>query len=251
MLLFHTENIPHYGLERTFEFAKKAGYAGIELCVTKMLDTQNPKYLKMLEKRYDIKIKAFSILEKYEETHIKAFQETVREFPGTKINLNSPQVLSSEYKKWMNNIAERLAKKYGLILCHKNTPIKTVFGFLPQRPDNSVTGLKKQGLVCLDLTALAVANEEIMRAIKILGNSLKHVYLSNLFQNRKYSLPQKGILPVESFLTKLAKKNWQGDFTLRVSAKQLFEGDEEKMIEQMIECRKFYEEYFENIIKKN
>jgi len=90
-----------------------------------------------------------------------------------------------------------------------------------------------------------------MRAIKILGNSLKHVYLSNLFQNRKYSLPQKGILPVESFLTKLAKKNWQGDFTLRVSAKQLFEGNEEKMIEQMIECRKFYEEYFENIIKKN
>ncbi|MCK5461204.1 sugar phosphate isomerase/epimerase [Candidatus Gracilibacteria bacterium] len=244
MLLFHSSNLPHYGLERVFEFTKSAGYDGIEIGVSLNFDTQNPKYLKKLSDRYDLPIKAFSLSEKHEESLTQAFQKTVREFPETIITLNPPQVLSFEYKKWLNKIVPKLAQKYDLIFCRKNVPSKSVMGFLPARSDNSIYVLKEKGYVALDLTALASSNEDIMHSIRVLGNHLKHVYLSNVARNELYSLPQSGILPIESFLTKLAQKKYRGTFSVKVSPKQLLEGEEDKVVEKMIEVRKFYEKYF-------
>ena len=71
MLLFHTDNLPHHGLERVFEFAKKAGFDGVEVGINGNLDTHNPEYLKTLEKRFKIPIKAFSLSIRDEEKLMK------------------------------------------------------------------------------------------------------------------------------------------------------------------------------------
>lgn len=244
MLLFHTDNLPHYGLERIFEFASKAKFDGIEIGINNVFDTQNPEYLKSLEHKYSLPIKAFSLSEKYEEVLTKAFQLTVREFPQVTLNLNSPQVLSFGYRKWLSSIVPKLAAKYDLNVCRKNAPFKTMMGILPQRSENSLMSLSATGSVCLDLTALAISNEEIMRSVQSLRGSLKQVYLSNVEKNAPYSLPQRGILPIESFLTKLSRDGFKGNFTLRVQAKHLFEGEDEKVLSKMIESRDFYQKYF-------
>ena len=93
MFLVHTDNLPHYGLDRVFEFAKEAGFDGLEVGIKALYDTQNPTYLKELEKRHKIKVKAFSLSERDEEKLMEAFQHTVREFPGATINVNPSQVL--------------------------------------------------------------------------------------------------------------------------------------------------------------
>jgi len=244
MLLFHTDNLPHYGLERTFEFAKKAGYDGIEIGVGRSYDTQNPAYIKQLSARYALPVKAFSITSKCEEDLAKVFQHTVREFEGSTMNLVPAQMLSFKYKKWMEEIVPKLAQKYNLTACRRNVPAETMMGFLPSRSDNSVAALRQTGLVCLDLTALAMSNDDIMRSLEEAGTALRHVYISNVHKKMPYSAPMHGVLPLESFLTKLARADFKGDFTLFVKAQELHEGDDEKVIAKMIEAREFIEKYF-------
>ena len=244
MLLFHTDNLPHYGLERIFEFAKAAGYDGLEIGVGPNFDTQNPAYIKKLSERYDLPVKAFSIKAKQEEALCTVYQHTVREFEGVTMNLVPAQSLSFQYKKWMEELVPKLAQKYNLMACRRNVPMETMLGFLPNRTDNSVASLRQQGNVCLDLTALALSNDDIMKAIEEAGNALKHVYISNVFKKKPYCVPVHGVLPLESFLTKLARKSYNGHFTVYVQAQELFEGDDEQIVAKMIESREFIEQYF-------
>ena len=137
-----------------------------------------------------------------------------------------------------------LAKKYDLLFCRRNTPFKFYMGLFPQRSENSLFALREMGYVCLDVSALWMSKEEIMKSVKFLGNRLKHVYLSNVHNNSPYAPPRKGILPLESFLTKLAQVKFEGDFTIRIKPQKLREGDDEKMLEILIESRKFHEKYF-------
>jgi len=244
MLLFHTDNLPHYGLERIFRFAKEAGFDGLEIGVGRNFDTQSPAYIKELSARYDFPVKAFSITRNQEEDLSTVFQHTVREFEGSTMNLVPAAMLSFKYKKWMEEIVPKLARKYNLTACRRNVPMETMLGFLPNRSDNSVAALRQAGLICLDLTALAKSNEDIMKALQEAGTSLKHVYLSNVYQNAPYSSPVHGVLPLESFLTKLARSDYHGNFTLYVSAKELKEGNDEMVLAKMVEAREFFEKYF-------
>ncbi|MCF7812010.1 sugar phosphate isomerase/epimerase [Candidatus Gracilibacteria bacterium] len=247
MLLLHSQSFPHYGLERFFEFARKAGFDGVEIGVNENFDTQNAAYLKKLEKRYEMPIKAFSLPHKQEEDLIEGFQEVVKEFPKVHLNLNSPQSFAFKYKRWMENIAPKLCKKYDLKLNRRNAPFQLMFGMIPQRTENSLFSLRQKGFVCLDLSALWASKEEIMRSINFLGDKMRFVYLSNVHRNTPYSTLSNGILPLESFLTKLAKNRYQGNFTLKLSSKALHEGEDEKVLETLIDSRKFFEEYFKNV----
>lgn len=189
-------------------------------------------------------IKAFS-LGKNAEKLIKPFQDLVREFEDVTVNLTSPEVFSFKYKDWITNIMPKVARKYRLKFCRTNTPFKLFLGFLPSRTENSMYSLREAGNVSLDLSALWDSQEDAMKMISFLGKKLKHVYLSNVYKNIKYYLPQKGILPLESFLTRLEQNDFDGDFTLKVSAKNLPVGDnEEKMVETLVETREFFEQYF-------
>ncbi|MCF7917978.1 sugar phosphate isomerase/epimerase [Candidatus Gracilibacteria bacterium] len=247
MIFLHSQSFPHYGLERFFEFAQKAGFDGVEITVNENYDTQNAEYLKKLEKRYNIPIKAFSLPHKKEENFVDAFQDVVKEFPKAHLNLASPQSFSFKYKRWMDGIVPKLCKKYDLKLNRRNAPFQLMFGMIPERTDNSLFSLREKGYVCLDLSALWASKEEIMRSIGFLGDKLRFVYLSNVNRNTPYSPLPTGVLPLESFLTKLAKNRYQGHFTLKVSPQELHEGDDTKLLETLIESRKFYEEYFVNI----
>ncbi len=244
MLLFHTDNLPHHGLERIFDFAAQTGYDGIEIGVGVNYDTHDPEYLKSLEKRYKIPIKAFSMNIKKEEVLIKKYQNTVKEFHEVTMNLHPPQNLSFKYKKWLKEIAPKLAKKYGLRLCYRNVPFESLMGVFPKRSDNTMSTLKSKGFVCTDLTALAKSNEDIMKSIEVLGGHLKHVYLSNVYRNSSYSMPDRGVLPLESYLTKLAKIDYRGHFTLYVKGRDLQEGKDEVTLEKMKQAREFFDKYY-------
>ena len=52
----------------------------LKLGINTNVDTHNPDYLNTLEERYNLPIKAFSLNEKKDESLIKVYQATVREF---------------------------------------------------------------------------------------------------------------------------------------------------------------------------
>jgi sugar phosphate isomerase/epimerase len=227
-------------------FAQKSGFDGIELAINQNFDTQNPAYLKTLEKRYKMPIKAFSIGRKQEENLFEIFQSVVKEFPETTINLYSSEILSFKYKNWLEKIVPRLAKKYHLQFNRKNAPFKLVMGILPSRSENSLYALREAGKVCLDLSALWSSREEIMRTIDFLGEKLRHVYLSNVYHNISYFPPQQGVLPLESFLTKLQQNKFPGSFTIKISPKNLREGDDTKVESILTDAQEFWAKYFKS-----
>lgn len=244
MLLLASQSFPHYGLERFFEFAKKAEFDGVEITVNQNYDTQDPVYLKKLSEEYNMPIRAFSLPLKNPDKYLKSFQDVVKHFPDTYLNLESPELFSYKYKHWVKNILPKLCKKYDLHFNRQNSEFKLLLGIIPTRVENSLYALKEAGHVSLDLSALWSSKEDVMRAIKFLGNRLRHVYLSNVHNGKGYAPLQKGMLPVESFLSKLAKNKYQYDFTLKIAPNQLKEGDEEAMMEILEDSLKVYKKYF-------
>lgn len=250
MFLFHTENLPHYGLDRVFDLASKAGFDGIELTVSSCFDTQTVAYIKELEKRYKIKVKAFSLAQGQEEALFKAFQYTAREFSKSHLNLAPPKAFGSRYKQWMEEIVPRMAHKYNLVPCRKNVISSNRIGIIPSRQNSSLSELRDAGNVCLDISAMAVSNQEILRSIPYFEDSLKHIYLSNFYKEQPYSMPDQGILPLETFLSKLAENKFKGWITLKVDPVQIGEGDDEKVLDNMKRAIKFYKTYFEKVKNK-
>jgi len=246
MILLTSQSFPHYGLERFFKFAKETGYDGVEIMINQNFDTQSPEYLKELEARYQMPIKAFSLTNKNPERYLEAFQKTTREFEGATLNLESAEVFSFGYKTWLQNTLPRFARKYKLKLNRANSKSKALFGIIPSKTDNSLFALKKTGKVALDFSALWASQEEPMRAIAFLKESLGHVYLSNVFKNQLYSPLNKGVLPLESILTKLKKLEYDGNFTVKVSPQFMHEDDTSLMKHVMEENRQMYEKYFVN-----
>ncbi|MCF7831077.1 sugar phosphate isomerase/epimerase [Candidatus Gracilibacteria bacterium] len=246
MLLLHSQSFPHYGLERFFQFAKDAGFDGVEIMINENFDTQSPSYLKKLEERFGLPIKAFSLPSKKEEELYMAFQETVKEFNDVVLNLTTPQSFAFKYKKWINNTVPQLCQKCNLRLNFRNAPAQMMLGMIPQRNDNSLFSLKEKGHVCLDLSALWANKEEIMKPIGFLGDKLRHVYLSNVHKNLAYSPLPTGVLPLESFLRKLAQMHYSKDFTLVLSPSSLHEGEDAKLLEILKESKQFFADFFTN-----
>jgi sugar phosphate isomerase/epimerase len=247
MLLLHSQSFPHYGFERFFEFAQKVGFDGVEIGINENFDSQNPTYLKTLEKRYSIPVKAFSLPHKREEYFIEAFENTVKEFPKTHLNLASPQSFSFKYKRWIENIVPKFCKKYDLKLNRRNAPFQLFLGMIPERSENSLFSLREKGSVCLDLSALWASKQEIMRSIGFLNDKMQFVYLSNVNRNTPYAPLPTGILPLESFLTKLAQNRYQGHFSLKINPKELHEGDDKKVLKILTESKEFFDTYFTKV----
>jgi hypothetical protein len=244
MLLLTSQSFPHYGLERFFHFAKELEVDGVEILINSNLDTQDPEYLKELEKRFEIPIKYFSLPIKGAGKFINTFEEVVSKFPGTTINLASPEVLSFSYKEWMGKVVPQLCKRFRLRLNRVVTPTETILGIIPARNESSLHMLRQKGSVCVDLSALWKNTEEIMRVPDFLRDKMRTVYLSNVHNGMMYTPLPIGILPVESFLTKLARDGFRGDFIFKMSPKSLHEGDIEKMMATLKESKIFFEKYF-------
>ncbi len=244
MLLLASQSFPHYGLERFFRFSQELGFNGVEIQISSNFDTQNPEYLRELEQRFNTKIAIISLPATGAENLIEAFERVVEAFPGVMVNVYSPEMFSSQYKSWMQKSLPQLCQRYRLRMNRVTAPFKTVLGIVPTRTEGSMYSLREAGDVSVDVIALWKSNEDIMKAPGFLREKLKHIYLSNAQGGNGYMPLPHGVLPVESFLTKLARENYRGDFTIKISPSHMYEGNDDRMKEVLRESKVFFEKYF-------
>ena len=89
-----------------------------------------------------------------------------------------------------------------------------------------------------------------MRAQKELGVSVKNILLSDRSPTETGLLPwdnRDGILPLESFLMKLKDTSYAGFVTLKVDAKKLSIGDDEKTLSHIKKIKTNYLKYFSSL----
>lgn len=246
MIALHTNSLHKYGLNRIFEFAKEAGFDGIEIGVDKNdYDTQNAEYIKKLSDEFNLPIVALHSPENGSAASVQHVVEMAVYLKCPVVVITPPKLLDFKFTNWLKKKTPILRKKKHIHIALLNAPGKTVLGFLPDRAMNSISDMKKFGMAALDTSSAASKKwGNLMSVYGHLKKLIVHVHLSNINKHKEYSLPNEGVLPLESFLKKLKSNNYKGAISVRVRASQLHAGDDEKVIATLKKVKKFIDEFF-------
>ena len=131
MITLHTSSLNKYGLNRIFEFAKSAGYDGIEIAVDKNnYDTQNAEYIKKLSNEYSLEIAAINTPINGSAKSVEHVIEMAEYLKCSVVVVTPPKILDFKFTNWLKKETPMLRKKKHIQIALVNTPGKTIFGFL-------------------------------------------------------------------------------------------------------------------------
>ena len=246
MIALHTSSLNKYGLSRIFEFAKAAGYDGIEIGVDKNdFDTQNADYIKKLSDQFGLPIVALHSPVNGSTKSVKHVIEMAEYLNCPVVIVTPPKLLDFSFANWLKKEVPEIRKKKRIQIALVNTPGKTILGFLPERMMNNLSDLKKFGMAALDCSSAASKKwGNLMSVYERLKKLVVHVHLSNIKNHKDYALPNQGILPLESFLRKLKANDYKGAISIRVRPSELSAGDDEVVVEKLKKVKTFVDEFF-------
>lgn len=245
MISLHTSSLHKYGLNRIFAFAKDAGYDGIEVEVDKNnFDTQNAEYIRKLSDEYQLPIIALHTPLNGTQTSVEHVVDMAVYLKCPVVVITPPKLTDFKFTRWLKKEAPILRKKKHINIALANTGGKTFLGFLPEHALNNISDLRDFGMVALDCSMTASKKEDLIRFYEHIKKFLVHVHLSNVNKHKEYSLPNEGVLPLESFLKKLKDNEYKGAISVMVRPTELAAGDDEKVLKKLKDVKKFIEEYY-------
>lgn len=248
MITLSTDSLKGYGLNRIFRFIKEAGFDGVDLYIDpRDFDTQDANYIKELSEENGLPVVALQTsLNATAKDVVKAVEMAQK--IGTKvIVVQPPKMFNFKYIKWLTNEVPKIRQREGISIALENASGETFLGIIPEQALNNLNELKKFKHAALDTTRVAQKKDDLIRVFQVLKKFLVHVHLSNVKKGKGYAMPDDGILPLESFLTKLKQEGYRGAISFKIASKFLRAGDHEKVLKNLAECKKFYEEYFVKI----
>ena len=254
MLLLSTDSLRGYGLNRIFELAKKAGYDGIDLGVDfGLFDTVNAEYIQGLIKEYDLPVHAISTPKQISQKHIKDVVNLAKKLDSKVLVLQPPKILNFKLASWLRKEVPKLREKEQISIALENAPAGTFLGFIPEHAMSNLSELKKFKHVSLDTSRVGEQRDDLIRKYGALKKYLVHVHLSNLHAGKKYHLLNEGILPLESFMTKLKQDGYPGALSVKIRPKLLHAGDsDEEVLSWLDKTKKFYDKYYGEVeVRKN
>jgi sugar phosphate isomerase/epimerase len=248
MLALSTDSLKGYGLNRIFGIVKAAGYDSVDLAIDpKNYDTQNAEYIKSLIDQTGVPVSA---IQAPTICSPKKIMETVSmaKLLGTRIIIiQPPKIFDFKYVQWLKNEIPKIRQKESISIALENAGSQTFLGIIPENAMGNILDLKKFKHACIDTTRVAQKRDDLIRIYKALQKFLVHVHLSNVKAGKFYYPPDKGILPIESFLTKLKQDSFPGTISIKVNSKFIDAGDDAKVMKHLAEMKLFYDTYFTNV----
>lgn len=248
MLILCTDSLKGYGLNRIFELAKKSGYEGIDLAIHyDQYDTLNAEYLKSLIKEYDLPVHSIAAPDNVTAEQIKEIVKLAKELDSKVIVLQPPKILNLKMASWLRKEVPKLREKEFISIALENAPAGTFLGFIPEHAMSNSAELKKFKHISLDTARIGDRKKDLMRSYGAFKKYLVHVHLSNVHNGKPYALPDEGIMPLESFLTKLKQENYPGAISVKIRPKHLKAGNDDKLIASLEKVKKFYDKYYTKV----
>lgn len=248
MITLSTDSLRGYGLNRIFELAKKAGYDGLDLAVDfGQFDTYNGEYIKTLIKEYDLPVHAVSIPKQASAKRIEEIIEMAKQVGAKVVILQPPKIHELKLSSWLRKEIPKLREKNFISIAMENAPAGTYLGFIPEYGMSNTADLKSFKHISLDTARIGEKRKDLMRAYSAFKKYLVHVHLSNVYHGKKYAPPEEGIMPLESFLTKLKQDKYPGSIAIKILPKYLRVGDDEKVIDNLKKNREYYEKYYAKV----
>lgn len=248
MLTISTDSLKGYGLNRIFRFIKEAGFDGVDLFLDPHdFDTQNAEYIKSLMDEIGLPVLALQTPSNATAKNVLEAVDIAKQLGTKVIVVQPPKMFNFKYIKWLTNEVPKIRQREEISIALENASNETFLGIIPEHALNNLNELRKFKHAALDTTRVGQRKDDLIRVYHILKKYLVHVHLSNVKKGKPYSLPSEGILPLESFLTKLKQEGYRGAISFKIHPKFLQAGDDKKVIKHLGECKKFYQEYFVNI----
>lgn len=245
LITLSTDSLQGYGVNRIFRFVKEAGYDGVDLAIDpKNWDTQNAEYLNKLVEETGLPIVSLQTPMNANPKTIVRAVEMAKELGVKIIVVQPPRLLNLSYIRWLTNEVPKIRQKEDLSIALENAPSDTFLGIIPEHAMQSLTDLKKFKHAALDTSRVAFKKDDLIRVYNVLKKFLVHVHLSNVKKGKGYALPDEGVLPLESFLTKLRQDGYKGAISFKIHPKFMQVGDDKKVMRHLEECKKYYETYF-------
>lgn len=245
MLTLSSDSLHGYGLNRIFRFVKEAKFDGIDLAMNpKEFDTVDGDYIKELVDAYKLPVLSLAASPNASAKQIMESVEVAKKIGTQIIVIQAPKIFNFKYTKWLTSEIPKIRQKEQISIALENAPAETLLGFIPGHALNNLNELRKFKHAALDTTRVAQHKEDLIRTFKNLSKFLVHVHVSNVKHGKGYQLPEEGILPLESFLTKLKQESYKGAISFKIHPKFMKAGDDKKVLENLAACKKFYEEYY-------
>lgn len=247
MLALSTDSLTGYGLNRIFQFAKEAGYDGVDIKISENnYDSQNGAYIKKLSDEFAVPVLALQLNDPSPKT-LKDTIEIAKTVGCKVIIVQPPKIFSFRQQSWFKSEVPKIRAKEGISIALENAPADMILGFIPKHAMNNIVEMKKFKHACIDTTRIASKSQDLMRVYKSLEKYLVHIHLSNVKGSKKYYLPDDGILPLESFLTKLKQDNFPGTISMKVNPKYIDAGNDEKVMKHLVDMKDYYNKYFAQV----
>ena len=248
MLALSTDSLKGYGLNRIFKIIKDAGYDGVDLSIDpKNFDTQNADYVKSLIDDIGIPVLAIQTPPHANPKKIQQAVDMAKKLGTKVIVIQPPKFFDYNFIRWLKNEIPKIRQKENISIALENAPSKSFFGIIPEHAMGNILDLKKFKHACIDTARLGQKRDDLIRVYKTLKKYVVHIHLSNLKAGTPYAPMEKGILPIESFLTKLKQEKFPGTIALKINGKFLNVGDDEKLMKSLADQKLFYDTYFTNV----
>lgn len=254
MLLLSTSSLQWYGLYRIFKFAKQAGYAWIDLALNKNNhDLWDENYVKEMSDEFGLPVLSVTAPSKWMDQ--KQVDKVIKIAQVLKAQLVTftPPHYKDKKPTWFLNYLQRIKKNITISIAIQNVDSKFVFFIFPEYKNSTLSEIKKiTWNTVLDLSNIDLSSGmDIMKAQKILGWTIKNIFLSDKRASKKLLLPGQAwwwtsFLPLESLLMTLKTTSYAWFITLKVKPTELGVWNEQKVIQNLEYIKEYYNKHFFN-----
>jgi sugar phosphate isomerase/epimerase len=246
-------------LEQAMDALAEAGFVEIELMVTRDPKTQDPEVPARLAAERGLTITSlhgpFLVLTKNvwgldPLGKIRRGAEMCKELGATSQIVHPPYLWEGTFARWVEEESARFSKESGVVVAVETMYPKWVAG----RRLRAYRWLEPASLkhhaphVVMDTSHLALSRHDILDAFHVLRPQLTHIHLSNNAGDGKdgHLEMERGILPIDRFLTEVRRSAYTGAISLELSVYRYLE----KPVE-LVEMLRRNREYVESRLSDN
>ncbi len=235
-------------LSWTFRLAAECGYRGVEVMVTKDLESQDPARIRSLADEFGLTVGAMHapcllLTRKVWGTDpigkIDRSVEAAADADIPVVVVHPPYRWQRAFRRWLVEDLPGLEERTGIAVAVENMfPVRVAGRDVTFHSNQDLEQLEGLPHLVLDTSHAAVAKHDPIEVRKLFGDRLRHVHLSdNAGKGWDSHLPPgEGVLDLDAFLADVATSGFEGAVSLEVDLRPSL-GHPEKLEATMVGMR--------------
>jgi len=177
VILLSTSSLQGYGLHRVFSFVKEAQFDGLDLALTKLnFDIWDENYIKKLSDFFAVPVLSITAPSRgLNEKMVDKIMEIAIKLGAQVVNFSPPHFSDKNTTRFTKYLP-KIKKDTHISISIQNVEPKFIFFIIPEYGNSTLDEIKKvTGDTTLDISSI----DDILKAQKILGSSIKNIFLSD------------------------------------------------------------------------